>query len=622
MAGTHNTAVGGNNGGYGMNGTWNTALGGQFSGNGMVWYDNIAIGGESAWQTMNGNRNVAIGGNMAGVAMSWTLNVAIGTQAGVSMTTGNSNIYLGSYAVGNANQDNQFSIGNVIYGSGMGSAGATNGKVGIGTSTLTSTAKLEVAGTVKITGGVPGVGKVLTSDATGLASWTTPSVAITGWQTNYGARWLTATTLGTGSVFDNGTNVGIGTATPESKLQTIGSMYVNTTADATGGFYYGPSGLIIGRYSTSPWPGSNWLYVGGNVGIGTTAAPAVKLDVAWQIRTGRDGIAGSYDTTSSTTTQSIWAISPSYDLNWAAATAFGNLYGMSYSYDGYGGIAGFGHQIGFHSNGTRNAAISLDNGNAFFNGNVGIGTSAPTQKLDVNWFAIIGDTASSNLWMRDDESTTGPKRLHANSNLMWFLNGAGSWMSYWDNAGNQWNGGSITAIGAMYTPIIYDRDNTAFGIDPAGVSTVNRIDFDHMYDRNNYGYYIDLNNASVFNVIYAAQFLYNSDRRLKQNIIPIKNSLAKITSLNGYTFDWKKDGTHDIGVIAQEVEKVFPTIVHTDEKTGMKSVEYGNLVAPIVEAIKELNTNISNNTAEIEALRSENAALKNRLDAIEARLAQ
>ena len=61
--------------------------------------------------------------------MSGTQNIAIGTWAGNGMTTGSNNLYLGSYAAGNANQDNQFSIGNVIYGSGMGAAGATDGKV-------------------------------------------------------------------------------------------------------------------------------------------------------------------------------------------------------------------------------------------------------------------------------------------------------------------------------------------------------------------------------------------------------------------------------------------------------------------------------------------------------------
>ena len=55
---------------------------------------------------------------------------------------------------------------------------ATTGNVGIGT--VSPVAKLEVAGQVKITGGTPGVGKVLMSDATGLASWTTPSSGVTG----------------------------------------------------------------------------------------------------------------------------------------------------------------------------------------------------------------------------------------------------------------------------------------------------------------------------------------------------------------------------------------------------------------------------------------------------------
>lgn len=62
-------------------------------------------------------------------------------------------------------------------------------------------------------------------------------------------------------------------------------------------------------------------------------------------------------------------------------------------------------------------------------------------------------------------------------------------------------------------------------------------------------------------------------------------------------------------MIAQEVEKVFPDIVHTDAETGMKSVEYGNLIAPVIEAIKsqqqiieEQNTRIQSLEARLEAL--------------------
>ncbi len=78
-------------------------------------------------------------------------------------------------------------------------------------------------------------------------------------------------------------------------------------------------------------------------------------------------------------------------------------------------------------------------------------------------------------------------------------------------------------------------------------------------------------------------------------------------------------------MIAQEVEKVFPDIVHENSDASgkkFKSVEYGNLIAPVIEAIKELTNTVKSNTREIDALKSENIALKKRLDAIEARLAK
>lgn len=59
-------------------------------------------------------------------------------------------------------------------------------------------------------------------------------------------------------------------------------------------------------------------------------------------------------------------------------------------------------------------------------------------------------------------------------------------------------------------------------------------------------------------------------------------------------FDWKSNKKADIGVIAQEVEQIFPALVATNTD-GYKSVKYGNLVAPIIEAIRELNTNLREN---------------------------
>ncbi len=81
-----------------------------------------------------------------------------------------------------------------------------------------------------------------------------------------------------------------------------------------------------------------------------------------------------------------------------------------------------------------------------------------------------------------------------------------------------------------------------------------------------------------------------SDERLKENIATIDNALIKVLALRGVYFDWKTeldmDTTNQMGIIAQEMEKVIPEVVNTDEE-GYKSIEYAKLVALLIEAIKE-----------------------------------
>ena len=93
---------------------------------------------------------------------------------------------------------------------------------------------------------------------------------------------------------------------------------------------------------------------------------------------------------------------------------------------------------------------------------------------------------------------------------------------------------------------------------------------------------------------------YSSDKRLKDNIKPIEGALDKVSKLGGYEFDWnnKQDvyEGHDIGVIAQEVEAVFPELVTTRD-SGFKAVKYEKLVSVLIEAVKELR-------AEVETLKT------------------
>lgn len=81
-----------------------------------------------------------------------------------------------------------------------------------------------------------------------------------------------------------------------------------------------------------------------------------------------------------------------------------------------------------------------------------------------------------------------------------------------------------------------------------------------------------------------------SDRRLKSEIAPIENALDSIEKLVGASFTYKKGDRQSIGLIAQDVEEIFPTAVKTNRYTNIKSVDYNQLIAPLVEAVKELST--------------------------------
>ena len=97
---------------------------------------------------------------------------------------------------------------------------------------------------------------------------------------------------------------------------------------------------------------------------------------------------------------------------------------------------------------------------------------------------------------------------------------------------------------------------------------------------------------------------YSSDRSLKENIKNIEHPLEKISQINGVTFDWTEDyikehggedkyfvRKNDVGVIAQEIEKVLPQVVATREN-GIKAVKYDRIVALLIESVKELKKEI------------------------------
>lgn len=91
---------------------------------------------------------------------------------------------------------------------------------------------------------------------------------------------------------------------------------------------------------------------------------------------------------------------------------------------------------------------------------------------------------------------------------------------------------------------------------------------------------------------------YGSDINLKDNIRPIESALFKVQQINGVTFDWNEKSNklqqekgHDVGLIAQEVEKVLPEVVVL-RPDGFKAIAYEKVVPLLVESIKELTKRV------------------------------
>ena len=82
-----------------------------------------------------------------------------------------------------------------------------------------------------------------------------------------------------------------------------------------------------------------------------------------------------------------------------------------------------------------------------------------------------------------------------------------------------------------------------------------------------------------------------SDERLKENVQTINDALGICGKLRGVSYTWKKEQYKDVGLIAQEVEKVLPEVVWPVE-SGIKTVDYGRIVGVLVQAINELKAEV------------------------------
>jgi len=220
------------------------------------------------------------------------------------------------------------------------------GNVGIGFAPATN-AKLDVSGQIKMKGGNPGTGKVMVSDAGGLASWSTLSAlgVLSGSGTNNFVTKWTGSTLGDSQIFDDGTNVGVGNSSPSEKLDVSGNLNASGTITS--------NKIILGN----PPGGTAKLHV-----INGTSLTGVSTDVGIYGFSGNNaGILGE-----SQTNVGIFGISRSTS-------------GFAVLGSNPGGWAGF------------------FDGKGYFAENVGIGTQTPSQKLHV--VGNAGKTSGGTSWV-------------------------------------------------------------------------------------------------------------------------------------------------------------------------------------------------------------------------------
>ncbi len=323
------------------------------------------------------------------------------------------------------------------------------GRVGIGTSAPSQ--QLDVIGKIRMADGSQGAGKVLVSDASGAGTWTAASALsitetdpqVSSSSSNRVPKW-NGTTLVDGQIFDNGTNVGIGTITPTYKLEVTDDIYSggNLVLNNTNGTGSNPPPFRIDGYndklfivaesdSSGPPDGTEIrMQVSSGTGPAGTKliVDSVGVEVYGGVRffgalcaAGTCGTAGQVLISAGSGTSPIWSAPP--------ATLSGTP----------------NYLVKFTGTSTGGNSILFDDGT-----NVGIGTSTPSQKLDIN-----GNLSLNGALMPGGSAGTAGQVL--------LSTGSGTAPVWGNTNGSGWSltGNSGTVNG---TNFIGTTDNVAFNV--------------------------------------------------------------------------------------------------------------------------------------------------------------
>ena len=237
--------------------------------------------------------------------------------------------------------------------------------------------------------------------------------------------------------------------------------------------------------------------------------------------------------------------------------------------------------------------IGVNGATTYFNGggNMGIGTNSPSHLLHLSQ-AAPGSSVDTMLLANGSGDNGAGARLYLSGN---------------DNAGR-----SVFIEGRNVEAGSANEHALIFGTSSAGASPTERLRIDPLGNvgigTTSPGYKLHVN-GSV-----AGVGAYNnlSDKRMKRDIASIENPVEQLLQIRGVTYDWRRSQYPDIdfpegrdmGVIAQDVKAVFPQAV-SEADDGILSVAYSKLIAPIIEAIRELHQKSVRHSEELAQLKAE-----------------
>ena len=446
------------------------------------------------------------------------------------------------------------------------------------------------------------------------------AAAVTGQTNSYGllVNAQTGATNNYSAIFQGG-NVGIGSATPTQRLDVAGAI-----RSSSGGFVF-PDGTVMTTAITSTTAGTSSstdlnlaadteatgngaiimstgttermrLTNSGNVGIGTSV-PAGLLDVNGNLTVLSSGNVG------------VGTTSPASRLD-------------------VGGDITLTDKI-IHS-GDTNTAVRFPSADTITaetsgaermritsTGNVGIGTTTPGNKLSVNGTANFTDNVGIGVNNPTDKLTIGGwKRL---------LFRTDSDIAISDGSGLRTSATGFDLNIDSYANIVFhaDTDQNQGGgstTEKMRITTTGNVGIGSTSPAYKLDVVGDINTTTCIRIAGTQQLgTCASDERFKKNITPITGSLAKLRLLSPVHYEFRTDEypsrnfSHEVeaGLIAQELERVFPHLVVTDDD-GYKRVRYGlDLNMQTIAAIKEL-------AVENDQLKAETARLRARADRAEA----